>query len=201
MIPATEGPLRGTLPQARWCACAIIAVLSVAGTATPGALGALAWQRAALDSGQWLRLLTSHAAHLSLHHLLFNLIGLLLIAELLLERWRSVDIAALGLVSALGTSLLLWQGAPGLQWYAGLSGLLHGLWGGAALAGCLLAQGWLYVSALLALAVKLVWLNPTAVSAGDGPAMPVVAVAHLYGAVSGLVWAVLAWIGRRRHLD
>lgn len=176
-------------------------MLSAAGTATPGALGALAWQRAALDSGQWLRLLTAHAAHLSLHHLLFNLIGLLLIAELLLERWRSADIAALCLISALGTSLLLWHGAPGLQWYAGLSGLLHGLWGGAALTGCLLAQGWLYVGALLTLAVKLVWLNPAVVTAGDGQAMPVVAVAHLYGAASGLIWAVVVRIGRRRHLD
>lgn len=189
------------LPEARWCACALIAVVSMAATFTPGALPGLEWQRAALDQGQWLRLLSAHVAHLNLRHLLFNLLGLLLIAELLLERWRGADIAVLSVVSALGTSLLLWCCEPGLQWYAGLSGLLHGWWGGAALAGCRYRHGWLHAGALLALIAKLAWLNPGTVGIESASSMPVVAVAHLYGALSGLSGAVLCRIGRRPQLD
>ncbi len=189
------------LPEARWCACALLAALSIAATFTPGALPQLEWQRVALDHGQWLRLFSAHLVHLNLRHLLFNLLGLLLIAELLMERWRGADIAALSLASALGTSVLLWRCEPVLQWYAGLSGLLHGWWGGAALAGCRDRHGWLHASALLALAAKLVWLNPGTADIGNAPSIPVVAVAHVYGALSGLSWAVLRRIGRRPQLD
>lgn len=188
--------------QARWPACAALALLSAAATALPGALAALEWQRAALASGEWTRLLTAHLAHLGLHHLLFNLLGLLLIAELLLERWRAADLLSLGLASALGTSLLLWYFEPDLQWYAGLSGLLHGLWGGAALTGWLRTRAPLPACALGALAVKLAWLNPAVPVAVAGPVMPVIAVAHLYGAASGLAWAVSIRAWRRlRHFD
>ncbi len=190
--------MRLQLPSARWQACLLLAVPSVAANWLPGALAALGWQRAALDDGQWMRLLSAHVVHLNLHHLLFNLFGLLLIAELLLEGWRRADILSLSLAGAFGTSLLLWCCEPRLQWYGGLSGLLHGLWAGAALDGWLRARGWLQAGALVALAVKLAWLNPATTSAG----MPVVAVAHLYGAASGLAWAALIHAWRRLwHFD
>lgn len=180
----------------------MLALLSAASAMLPGALDALAWRRTALDSGQWERLLTAHVAHLGPHHLLFNLLGLLLITELLLERWRGTAIVSLGLASAFGTSFLLWYGEPHLQWYAGLSGMLHGLWAGAALSGWLQSRSRLHLGALAALAAKLVWLNPGTAAMMIGSEMPVVAVAHLYGAASGLAWAILRRVWRRlRHLD
>ena len=182
----------------RWQLVLALALLSVAATLWPGALAALEWQRTAIDGGDWFRLLGAHVAHLSLRHLLFNLLGLALLAELLMERWHGRDIVSLCLASALGTSLLLWRFEPGLQWYVGLSGLLHGLWGGAALAGWREARSRLHAGALAALAIKLAWLNPAA-SATD---LPVVPDAHLYGAASGLAWATLIHAWRRlRHLD
>lgn len=209
MAAALRSPARGqrcaprrfaswpALPP-RWQAALLLALLSVAGTALPGALAAFGWQRAAIDGGDVFRLLSAHAVHLNLRHLLFNLLGLALLAELLMERWRGTDIMSLCLASALGTSLLLWRFEPALQWYAGLSGLLHGLWGGAALAGWLETRSRLHAGALAALAIKLVWLNPAAAGAG----LPVVPVAHLYGAASGVAWAGLIRAWRRlRHLD
>lgn len=186
----------------------------------PGARGLLEWQRAALDGGQWLRLMSAHLAHLDSAHLLFNLLGLLLIAELLMERWRAAFLLSLVVTSAMGTSVFLWCFEPQLQWYTGLSVLLHGLWAGAALTGCLRRDGLLPAGALAALAVKLAWLHPAlslmaltpaialppgmlAMQALSGvPAQPVVTVAHLYGAFSGFAWAGAshAW-WRLRHLD
>ncbi len=204
-------------PSARWHICAALALLSVVATFVPGGRASLEWQRAALEGGQWLRLLSGHLAHLDTQHLLFNLLGLLLVAELLLERWRTAAIVSLGIVSALGTSVMLWFWEPDLQWYTGLSGLLHGLWAGAALTGWQRRGGLLPQAALAALVVKLAWLDPATAlvtivpvmpaPAGMGilpaiPPIPVVSVAHLYGALSGLAWAGLNHAWRRlRHLD
>ena len=183
----------------RWKMVVVLGLLSVAATAWPGALSALEWQRMAIDDGDWLRLLGAHVAHLGVRHLLFNLLGLALLAELLMERWRAADLASLCVASALGTSLLLWRCEPGLQWYAGLSGLLHGLWGGAALSGWLGTRSRLHAGALAALVAKLIWLNPATGASAD---LPVVPAAHLYGAASGLAWATLIHAWRRlRHLD
>lgn len=172
----------------------MLAVLSVPGTIATAALPALEWQRAALDAGQWWRLLSGHFAHLNTHHLLFNLLGLALIVDLLLDGWSRAAVIGLAIASALGTGVLLWLLEPQLQWYVGLSGLLHGLWGGAALAGWLRRHQPICLAALVALAFKLTLLNE-----GLG-AMPVVPVAHLYGAASGLLWAALccAWSRCRR---
>ncbi len=170
---------------ARWPFVLALAALSLAASLAPGGFEALRWERAAMDGGQWGRLLSAHLVHLDARHLLLNLFGLVLVAEWLLERWRLGELLALLLASALGTGLLLWQFEPGLRWYAGLSGALHGLWAGAALAGWLRLRRPLFALALAALAVKLAL-------PGNGPGgMPVVAVAHVYGAASGLAWALL----------
>jgi len=169
----------------RWQAGIVLALPALLASAWPEGLPALEWERGAIAHGQWGRLLWAHFVHLDAHHLLFNLLGLALVIELLMEGWTSEKLATLILASALGTSLLLWFCEPTLQWYAGLSGLLHGLWAGAALDACLRRRGWLPAGALLALAVKLAWMNH-----GAGP-LPVLPVAHVYGALSGILWALL----------
>jgi hypothetical protein len=76
-----------------------------------------------------------------------------------------------------------------------LSGVLHGLWSGAALCGLHQVQHqperrW-SVLALLALALKLGWLNH------PSGAMPVVPSAHLFGAISGLFFSLFHGLWRR----
>ena len=171
--------------ESRWQAGLGLALTALLGMALPDALAALAWQRSAIGDGQWARLLSAHFAHLDAHHLLFNLLGLALIIDLLMEDWHGRDLVTLILASAIGTSLLLWFCEPQLQWYAGLSGLLHGLWAGAAMRVCLQRRSGMHAAALLALAIKLAWLNH-----GSG-AMPVLPIAHVYGAASGIVWALM----------
>lgn len=183
--------------EPRWMLVIALAALSLSASLVPGAFETLRWQRAAIDGGQWGRLLSGHLVHLDARHLLLNLLGLVLVAEWLLERWRSADLLSLLLASTLGTGLLLWLLEPALHWYVGLSGALHGLWAGAALAGCLRWRQRLFALALAALALKLAFLN-------NGPGgMPVVGVAHVHGAVSGLAWALAAQALRpgRDHFD
>lgn len=169
----------------RWQAGIALAACSVLVGALPGGREALEWERGAIAGGQWWRMLSAHFAHLNAHHLLFNLLGLALLLELLTEGWKWSALATLILCGALGTSLLLWFCEPGLRWYAGLSGLLHGLWAGAAIDACLRRQRWLPAFALLALAAKLAWMNH-----GSGE-LPVLPIAHVYGAASGILWALL----------
>ncbi len=169
----------------RWQCVLWLSALSLLAGLLPRGLEALAWQRDAIADGQWGRILTAHLVHLGPTHLLFNLLGLAVIAELLLEGWRWQDLLSLMLASAVGTSLFLWVGEPELRWYAGMSGALHGMWAGAALAGWLRSRQWLAAGALVALGVKLLALN------GGSGAMPVVPVAHVYGAAAGLLWALI----------
>lgn len=169
----------------RWQAGLALALPALIASALPDAVAALGWQRGAIADGQWARLLTAHFAHLDTHHLLFNLLGLVVIVDLLLARWTWRELAPLIAGSALGCSLLLWCFEPELQWYVGLSGLLHGLWAGAALHGCLTRRGRMPEAAFIALMIKLVWMNQ-----GSGT-MPVLPIAHVYGALSGILCTLM----------
>ncbi len=151
--------------------------------------GALVWQRDALAAGEGWRLISAHAVHLSASHLMMNLLGLVLITEWLCDQFSVTEWGSLLLVSALGVSGALWVWQPQLQWYAGLSGVLYGLWAGAASLRWFVTRQWMILLALIALVVRL--------ATGDSSAVdfPVVPEAHGYGAVSGLCWAVC----RRAH--
>lgn len=181
-----------------WCLVLAITALSLFASILPSGLDRLAWHREAMAQGDWFRLLTGHFVHLNVHHLVMNLLGLVIVTDLLLDRWRWIALICLLLGSALGSSVLLWWFAPAVHWYAGLSGVLHGLWAGAALYGLYgvhqrnhpSERRWC-VLALLALVLKLGWLNhPTS-------SMPVVSSAHVFGAISGLFVSSLYGLWRR----
>ena len=150
------------------------------------------WDRAAIAAGQWWRLLTAHWVHLDTRHLLLNLFGLLLIVELLCQTMTALYLTGLLITSAMGVSSLLWYLQSSLQWYAGLSGLLCGLWAAGAALTWLNGRQHLAVCAWIALVVKLIWFNHPVSS------MPVVSVAHVYGAASGLLWACFWWMSERK---
>ena len=161
---------------------------------------ALRYQRAAVLDGEWWRLLSAHLVHLGWAHLWLNLAGLLLVWLLFGPRLRPVAWLAVFLLSALGTGLGLFWFSPGLDWYVGLSGVLHGLFVAGALAECRFEprMGGLL---LVLLAVKLAWEQFMGATPGTAEMIgaAVVVDAHLYGAVSGgLACAFLFVAGRRR---
>lgn len=158
---------------------------------------ALRFDRQAVLDGQYWRLLTGHLVHLGWAHALMNLAGLSLLV-LVFRSWlgfRAWLFAAL--VAAAAVDIGLWL-SPAIDWYVGLSGVLHGLM---ATAGIVMLRNAPRTAAvlLLAIAAKLAWeafngpLPLTAEISGGG----VVVAAHLWGALGGTV-AGLTLVGLRR---
>src|SRR5882672_5489646 len=154
----------------------------------------LQYERSAIGAGEWWRLLTAHWVHLGARHLLLDAAGLVLLwvlyaRELRPRTWLFVLAGATGVIDA-----GLWWGEPQLQWYLGLSGILHGLWSAGA-AGAALRRNILGYLMLAILAAKL------AVELHSGSSLvaetfPVVTASHLYGSLGGLV--VIAALALRR---
>lgn len=151
----------------------------------------LRFDRAGIAAGEWWRLLGGHLVHLSPPHMLLNVAALLLLwwlvgSSLTVAGWSLVIAASLACID-----LGLWFLDPGLSWYVGLSGLLHGLFA----AGLVSRFGSAPVESLVLgtlLAAKLLFeqiagpLPGSEASAGGA----VVVNAHLYGAGGGIVAAL-----------
>ncbi len=87
----------------------------------------LRYDRAAIASGQLLRLVSGHGVHLGLAHYLLNVVGLALVwylvgAAFSVTHWLLIIASGVVLID-----LGLWFLMPGLDWYVGLSGILHGM--------------------------------------------------------------------------
>ncbi len=155
----------------------------------------LCYQRDAVLSGQLWRLLSAHLVHAGWHHLLFNLLGLALIgllfrASFSARQWLGVMLVSVFFIDA----GFLWL-EPGLEWYVGLSGLLHGLMAAGAVAWWRDERGTPAAVMSAILAVKLIWeqlVGPMPTATG----IPTIVDAHLYGAIGGLVAGF--WIVSRR---
>jgi len=120
--------------SARWEFAAIVSLVSLFLLAWPAAADLLLWKRVQIADGQAWRWISGHFVHLSTRHCLSNLLGLFVICDYVWDELGLAEAFVLSVWTAAGTSLMLWWLAPAIQWYAGLSGLLHGLWAGCALA-------------------------------------------------------------------
>ena len=159
----------------------------------------LRYDRDAILAGQLWRVLTGHLVHLGGSHLAMNLVGLALIWMLFGRLMSTSAWLATLLSSALAVSLGLLVFNPGLTWYVGLSGVLHGMF----LAGAILSIVSGYRAEILLLGfiiAKLAWeqwVGPlpgsAEVAGGD-----VVVDAHLYGAIAGVIAALVIILWRRR---
>jgi len=156
----------------------------------------LRYERAAVLHGEYWRLITGHFVHGSGQHLLLNAVGLGLIAALFpreysLRGWLLILASSIATID-LGFVLL----EPQLEWYVGLSGVLHGA----------LAAGavgwWKHESRPLALALTLVLVGKLSWEQWHGALplsgdMPVVVDAHLYGALGGALAGALLSLHNR----
>lgn len=179
-----------TAPAAATGLTLAAALAAWAGLRWPELFDALVLDRAAVASGQLWRLWSGHVVHLDARHAAVNLAALAILAGLaarmrLLPRLLG---ASLLLMPAIAIGLLTW--VPQLDWYAGLSGLLHG-W-----AAWLLVRrgGAPALAGLVLLLAKLAWETRMPGSAGG---LPAVVAAHRIGALAGAVLALPAWLCRR----
>ena len=188
-----------TQAGARWAStCALIALSAAAQLG--GLVHLLRYDRAAIAAGEFWRLLTGNLVHLGTPHLLLNAVGLVLVAGLVGAHLRLGAWGFVLVVSSLAVTGGLWLAVPELQWYVGLSGVLHGLIAaGAAFGTASREERWFSVMVLLVLIAKLGWEQAAGAMPGSAEAAggPVVVDAHLFGALGGLLaTAVLA--GMRR---
>ena len=190
-------PTRRTIYD-KWLFCLALSLISVLSACWPDGLAHLRYNRSGLMDGEIWRLATAHLVHLNLPHLFLNLFGLLLICEL---QWGEMQLqhgTGLLLFSGAVISTCLWWLHPELATYAGLSGVLHGLWAGCSFYGLQRTSGTSlrarlpYLVGAILLAAKLLMefhYGPSEFTShliGGN----VLTVSHLYGALAGVVYVL-----------
>jgi len=163
----------------------------------PEIAGVFQYQREALIEGQYWRLLTGHWVHLGWQHLTMNLGGLAVIWLLFGDALGGIKAWIMTAGIALFTSASLLFVQPEIEWYVGLSGLLHGLLA----AGALLSLRAIPVVSSLALVLLVGKLSVELASGGSSQVEaiiggPILIHAHLYGALGGGLCAAIFALNR-----
>lgn len=91
------------------------------------AIAALEFDRQQILAGQMWRLWTGHLVHTHSSHLVLNAVVAIALYIIVFTRLRALELLFCAVIFAclISISLLYWH--PYLDWYNGLSGLLHGL--------------------------------------------------------------------------
>lgn len=155
----------------------------------------LAYTRDGVSGGQLWRLVTGHFVHLGWTHMWLNLAGLALVAWLVGAAFSGLRWLLVAGLTILTIDLGFWFLYPGLAWYVGLSGLLHGLLLGGLVKG-VVGRDKESIILLCFVLAKLAWEQ---LSGGPLPGSEatsggtVIVNAHLYGAVGGALAGALLW--------
>ncbi|MFZ5466072.1 MAG: rhombosortase [Pseudomonadota bacterium] len=177
-------------PPRPWRAPAMLGVLWCALQALGGS-AMWGYDRQAVGDGQVWRLLTGQLVHLNAVHLALNLLGLAgVMAVWGRELARPTALLGMFLGSALAVDLGLWFLEASIDWYAGASGALHGLFA----AGIVLATSagrTLRAAAALGLLLKLVLEAHVETGAAGLIGAPVIHAAHQFGALGGILTALI----------
>jgi rhomboid family GlyGly-CTERM serine protease len=151
--------------------------------------GMFEYRRALAAREPW-RLLTGHFVHLGFLHALLNCVALVLVGHLFADRLTARGFFGILGIAPILISILFLVAMPELDWYRGLSGVLHALF----FAGCVVwieattgRARWLPIAALIGGTVKVLIEQPWD---GSFPVhevlrAAVVPQAHLIGAIVG----------------
>jgi rhomboid family GlyGly-CTERM serine protease len=153
--------------------------------------GAEAWrlERGLALTEPW-RLASGQLVHLGWTHLLLNLSGLVIVWALFGRDLRAWEWAVAILACGAGVSLGLLGFSPGLDWYVGLSGILHGLLAAVVVVRASRQPSTLTALMLIGLAAKLAWEQFAGGESGTARLIggAVIVDSHLYGALAGAAW-------------
>lgn len=148
-----------------------------------------------VSEGEVWRLITAHLLHTNIWHLLLNILGLGLLWALHGDyyNWRRMISLMLVLTVLCSTGIFLLS--PDMQIYVGLSGVLHGIfvWGAIEDIKHKMHSGW---ALLVGVWVKVYFEQIEGASQHISELIEAsVAVdAHLYGALAGLLYAVVQFL-------
>ncbi len=159
---------------------------------------ALRYDRLAVDSGEWWRLITANLVHLGWWHWLFNVLSLALLVLLCPERPSIGEWLLRILLIGMGMCLGLHLFTPKLQNYVGLSGLAYGL----------LAFGFVRqivagdrfaIACLGFITARIVWEMVIGAPKSEEALIggSVVAESHLYGVVAAVLYGLMTGAFRR----
>jgi rhomboid family GlyGly-CTERM serine protease len=160
---------------------------------------ALRFDRAGIEGGNYWRLVSGHFVHIGWSHFALNAAGLALVWFLVGEAFEGGQWVLVIAASIAFIDLGIWLFNPQLQWYVGLSGLLHGILAAGLVATCRPPRTETVVLAALLLA-KLAWeqlVGPVPGSEGSSGGS-VIVDAHLYGTIGGILMAAVILIRVRR---
>lgn len=169
---------------------AALALLLYLGTGP--ACSALVFDRIAVTTGQWWRLITGHLVHSDLSHLCWDVAGLLVLGWLFedkVSRWQLYSIMLSGL---LAVDAWLWWGHAPLR-YCGLSGVLNTLLAAGLMQQWRVSRNNLVLIVGFAATLKIAWeaLHDKAIFTAT--AWPAVPQAHAAGLSAGVLIMLLWW--------
>jgi rhomboid family GlyGly-CTERM serine protease len=201
---ATGGRLQRVLRSldcdgARGVALALVGAALLAATLGGEVLrSALRYDRNALAAGEWWRLATGHLVHLNFEHAAVDVLALVLLWMLFARDYSPRAWLLVFAGAAAAIDLGLWVADSTLIWYVGSSGVLHGVFAAGVVAHLRRGErdGWLLGALLVA---KLTYEQ----SVGALPLVPgpVVVDAHLYGALGGVLAALVCRVRPLRAVE
>ena len=158
------------------------------------------YERSAIATHEWWRLLTGHLVHADAGHLGWNLFGIALVWWLFANQYSLAGWITILLASTMAIDVGFLALMPELEWYVGFSGVLHGMMAAGLLAWLVGARDPLTWLVALLFAGKLAWEHlvgplPLAARSMD---MPVIHEAHTYGALGGVLAGAVLLIRRAR---
>jgi len=176
--------------------CALLALLYAGGASLTQSLR---YERASVLDGQWWRLVSGNWVHADARHLGWNVCGVLLVWWLFASayRLREWTLVMVGSTVAIAVGFLVFE--PALAWYVGFSGVLHGTMAAGLCAWLRTSRDPLTACVAVLFAAKLGWehVHGALPFTSATLSVPVVHQAHTYGAIGGLLVALL--LARRRQ--
>jgi rhomboid family GlyGly-CTERM serine protease len=155
------------------------------------------YDRVSLQDGEYWRLISGHLVHLSWAHLWPNLAALAVIGALFEDTFRAREWVLVGFVSGCDRCRPLCARSR-VQWYVGLSGVLHGFVAAGAVEWILRRQtiGWVLAIGLVGKLVyeQTIGAMPFSTDLGGD----VIVAAHLYRAASAAACAAVTHVVRDR---
>lgn len=163
------------------------------------AASALVFDRAAVEAGQWWRLITGHLIHSDPSHLGWDLAGLLVLGWLFERQLTTRRFLVVLLFGAAAVDVWLWWGPAPLR-YCGMSGFLNTLLAGGLVWQWRTNRGWLVLVVGFGAVMKIVWETLQGQALLTATAWPSVPLAHAAGFAGGILLALM-WFREQARLQ
>jgi len=154
---------------------------------------ALVFKRANITNGEWWRLISGNFVHTNYPHLALNLTGWWIMGLLFFDSFQSKKILLSTFFLSVFTGVCLYLFSTNLEWYAGFSGVLYGLFLVGAITAILQKDYLFGFGVALLIITKVLWGHfiGESESSADLIGVPVATDAHLFGIIGAAIVGVI----------